>query len=194
MRFYTQLHQHYCGIDLHARTIYLRLLNPAGEILLTATSGRPRRRCSKLSPRTGKISWSPSSACSPGTGSPISAPPKVKCAKESAGTIRGNGGTKIGNAHLKWAFSEAAVGFLRKNPEGKAYYERHRGSHINDPAVERRAHFSPGAPSDQTTWPRSPPATRISAPRRRPTAPTAWLASAPSLGNSREGKRGTENE
>jgi len=48
----------------------------------------------------------------------------VKCAKESAGKVRGNGGTKIGNAHLKWAFSEAAVGFLRKNPAGKAYYER----------------------------------------------------------------------
>ncbi len=40
----------------------------------------------------------------------------VKCAKESAGKVRGTGGRKIGNAHLKWAFSEAAVGFLRKNP------------------------------------------------------------------------------
>ena len=27
-------------------------------------------------------------------------------------------GKKIGNAHLKWAFSEAAVLFLRGNPEG----------------------------------------------------------------------------
>jgi len=34
MRFYTQQHQHYCGIDLHARTMYLCILNPAGEVLL----------------------------------------------------------------------------------------------------------------------------------------------------------------
>jgi transposase len=34
MRFYTQQHQHYCGIDLHARTMYPCILNPAGEVLL----------------------------------------------------------------------------------------------------------------------------------------------------------------
>jgi len=33
----------------------------------------------------------------------------VKCARESAGKRSGTSGTKIGNAHLKWAFSEAAV-------------------------------------------------------------------------------------
>jgi transposase len=45
----------------------------------------------------------------------------VKCAKESAGKITGSSGKKIGNAHLKWAFSEAAVLFLRKNPEAVKY-------------------------------------------------------------------------
>src|SRR6185295_1581452 len=34
MRFYTQQHQFYCGIDLHARTMYLCVLNQDGEILL----------------------------------------------------------------------------------------------------------------------------------------------------------------
>jgi transposase len=34
MRFYTKPHQFYCGIDLHARTMYLCVLNQAGEILL----------------------------------------------------------------------------------------------------------------------------------------------------------------
>jgi transposase len=43
----------------------------------------------------------------------------VKCAKASAGKRSGTGGTKIGNAYLKWAFSEAAVLFLRKNPLGQ---------------------------------------------------------------------------
>src|SRR6266478_2434943 len=37
----------------------------------------------------------------------------VKCAKESAGKRHGTSGKKIGNAHLKWAFSEASVLFLR---------------------------------------------------------------------------------
>jgi hypothetical protein len=41
------------------------------------------------------------------------------CAKESAGTRSGTSGTKIGHAHLKWAFSEAAVFGLRDNPEGQ---------------------------------------------------------------------------
>jgi hypothetical protein len=33
MRFYTQQHQYYCGIDLHARTMYLWILNQDGEML-----------------------------------------------------------------------------------------------------------------------------------------------------------------
>jgi len=40
----------------------------------------------------------------------------VKCAKESAGKRPGSSGQKIGNVHLKWAFSEAAVLFIRANP------------------------------------------------------------------------------
>src|SRR4029453_15476451 len=38
-----------------------------------------------------------------------------KCAKESAGKRYGTAGAKIGNAYLKWAFSEAAVLFLRNH-------------------------------------------------------------------------------
>ena len=34
MRFYTKTHRHYCGIDLHARSMYLCILNGDGEILL----------------------------------------------------------------------------------------------------------------------------------------------------------------
>jgi transposase len=34
MRFYTQHHQFDCGIDLHARTMYLCVLNADGEIVL----------------------------------------------------------------------------------------------------------------------------------------------------------------
>jgi len=34
MRFYTQQHKHYCGIDLHARMMYLCILDGAGALLL----------------------------------------------------------------------------------------------------------------------------------------------------------------
>ena len=43
----------------------------------------------------------------------------VKCAKESAGKKHGTSGAKMGNVHLKWAFSEAAVLFIRHNEPGK---------------------------------------------------------------------------
>ena len=34
MRFYTKNHAHYCGIDLHAKTMYLCLFDRDGQILL----------------------------------------------------------------------------------------------------------------------------------------------------------------
>jgi transposase len=53
----------------------------------------------------------------------------VKCAKESAGKRYGTAGAKIGNAYLKWAFSEAAVLFLRDNPAGQKYLARLEKKH-----------------------------------------------------------------
>lgn len=32
MRFYTKQHRYYCGIDLHARSMYVYVLDPQGEI------------------------------------------------------------------------------------------------------------------------------------------------------------------
>ena len=34
MRFYTKAHQWYCGIDLHARTMYVCILDRDGEVML----------------------------------------------------------------------------------------------------------------------------------------------------------------
>jgi len=45
----------------------------------------------------------------------------VKCKAESAGKSYGTQGNKIGNAHLKWAFSEAAVLHIRGNDKVKRY-------------------------------------------------------------------------
>jgi transposase len=48
----------------------------------------------------------------------------VKCAKESAGKRHGTSGAKMGNVHLKWAFSEAAVLFVRHSADGKKLLNR----------------------------------------------------------------------
>jgi transposase len=64
----------------------------------------------------------------------------VKCTRESAGKVSGIGGAKIGNVHLKWAFSEAAVTFLRYCPEGKKYYERLIKKHGKGKALTALAH------------------------------------------------------
>ena len=64
----------------------------------------------------------------------------VKCAKESAGKRYGHSGSKIGNAHLKWAFSEAAVLFLRNNPEGMKYRKRLERKHGKAKSLSILAH------------------------------------------------------
>jgi transposase len=64
----------------------------------------------------------------------------VKCAKESAGKRYGTSGTKIGNAYLKWAFSEAAVLFLRNNPAGQKYLARLENKHGQGKALTVLAH------------------------------------------------------
>ena len=68
MRFYTQQHPFYCGIDLHARTMYLCILDQAGETLLhrnmTAT---PEALLTASPPTASRSSWRPH-ACVPGTG------------------------------------------------------------------------------------------------------------------------------
>jgi transposase len=42
----------------------------------------------------------------------------VNCSKESGGNRLGTSGKNLGNAHLKWAFSEASTLVLRNNPPG----------------------------------------------------------------------------
>jgi transposase len=48
----------------------------------------------------------------------------VKCPHESAGKRVKGKNTKIGNVHLKWAFSEAACLFLRGNIRAQLYHKR----------------------------------------------------------------------
>src|SRR4030095_11205964 len=64
----------------------------------------------------------------------------VKCSKESGGTRLGTSGKKIGNAHLKWAFSAAATLFLRHNPQGQKLLARLEKKHDTGKALSILAH------------------------------------------------------
>lgn len=64
----------------------------------------------------------------------------VKCVKESNGKIYGSSGKKIGNAHLRWAFSEAAQLFLKGNEPGKKYHQKLVSKHNKGKALSILAH------------------------------------------------------
>lgn len=64
----------------------------------------------------------------------------VKCKRESAGKSYGTGGAKIGNAYLRWAFGEAAVLFLRGNPQAKKWLDRKTQQHNKAKALTLLAH------------------------------------------------------
>jgi transposase len=64
----------------------------------------------------------------------------VKCAKESNGKKYGTAGRKIGNAHLRWAFSQAARLFLKSNDPGRRYYQKLTSKHGKGKALSILAH------------------------------------------------------
>ena len=64
----------------------------------------------------------------------------VKCPRESAGKKVAGGHNKIGNAHLKWAFSEAACLFLRGNERGQRYHDRLVRKHEKGKALSILSH------------------------------------------------------
>jgi transposase len=64
----------------------------------------------------------------------------VKCQKQSGGRTLGTSGAKMGNVHLKWAFSEAAVLFLRHTKDGKKLLTRMTKKHGKGKALSILAH------------------------------------------------------
>jgi hypothetical protein len=64
----------------------------------------------------------------------------VKCVHQSAGKKLGTGGAKMGNVHLKWAFSEAAVLFLRHTTDGKKLLAGIEKKHGKGKALSILAH------------------------------------------------------
>jgi len=64
----------------------------------------------------------------------------VKCAKEANGKRLGTAGKKIGNVHLRWAFAEAAILFLRQNQPGKEFFMKLEHQHGKAKALTVLAH------------------------------------------------------
>src|SRR3989442_11501075 len=84
MRFYNRQHRHYCGIDLHVKTMYICILDAAGQVLVHRNvTSSPEAFLDIVAPYLTTWSWPPS-ACSRGTGSRTGAP--LKASRSSWGT------------------------------------------------------------------------------------------------------------
>lgn len=64
----------------------------------------------------------------------------VKPERSSAGKKTAGGGSKIGNQHLKWAFSEVAALCLKDNSNTKAYLQKLQRKHHKSKALTLLAH------------------------------------------------------
>jgi len=64
----------------------------------------------------------------------------IRPKKTSAGKNAGSGGSKIGNHHLKWAFSEAGVLLLRQSDQAKLYLKRLEKKHPKGKALSVMSH------------------------------------------------------
>ena len=73
MRFYNRQHRHYCGIDLHVKTMYVCILDMTGQVLVHRNvKSTPEALLEAVGAVPGGWS-SPPSACSRGIGSRMSA-------------------------------------------------------------------------------------------------------------------------
>ena len=64
----------------------------------------------------------------------------ITCVKESNGKKFGASGKKIGNAHLRWAFSLAAQLFLKSNEPGRQLYNKLTSKHGKGKSLSILAH------------------------------------------------------
>ena len=64
----------------------------------------------------------------------------VNCSKEAGGKRLGTSGKKIGNAHLQWAFAEAATLCLRNHPQAEKLLARLEKKHAQGKALSILAH------------------------------------------------------
>ena len=110
MRFYNRQHRFYCGIDLHARTLSVCILDTDGTTVFHDTVGAsPAAFLKAVQPfRDGLVVASECMFAWYWLAD--------LCAHESAGKRQGPGGNKIGNAHLEWAFLRLVRGVRSRRP------------------------------------------------------------------------------
>jgi len=89
MKYYTSTTEFNCGIDLHARQMYICLTDRQGKILVHTNI-----KDNDFAYFLNRI---------------LSYCRLVRGTVASAGKIKGLKGSKLGNAYLRWAFGEAAV-------------------------------------------------------------------------------------
>ena len=92
----------------------------------------------------------PSNRC-PSVQDVVSSCRRVTWATASAGKRLGTAGATIGQAHLQWAFAEAAVVCLSDHPAAQTYLARLETKHDKGPACTMRAHKLARAGSDRLT-------------------------------------------
>ena len=65
MRFYNQTHEHYCGIDLQVKTMYVWILDAAGKVLVhRSMPSTPEAFCEVVAPyRQGLVAGSIGVGC-----------------------------------------------------------------------------------------------------------------------------------
>ena len=73
MNLYTGQHRFYCGVDLHARTMFTHVLDHKGKTVFEQDLPADPAAFLEPSSRTARTWSSASSACSPGTGWPTCA-------------------------------------------------------------------------------------------------------------------------
>jgi transposase len=121
MRFYTTTHKHYCGIDLHARNMYVCILDQEGKVLLHRNLRTERDFFLRsIAPYREDLAvavecmftwyWLADLCAQEGihfidrferVQDFASYARLVKCEKSSGGKKYGTSGAKIGNVHLK---------------------------------------------------------------------------------------------
>ena len=107
MRFYKNQLQFYIGIDLHARTMYICVINNSGKDIVVGVE------C------IFTWYWVADFCAEQGIDFALGHAYYMKSI--DGGKTKSD---KIGNVHLKWAFSEGAVLFLRNNQHGQRWHDK----------------------------------------------------------------------
>jgi hypothetical protein len=135
MRFYSTTHAFYCGVDLHARSMYTHVLDAQGQTVLERNlPAEPQAFLDAIQPyRTGLVvgcecmfAWYWLADLCEDHAIPFTLGHALYMKAIHGGKAKNDkiDAKKIGNAHLKWAFSEAACLMLRTSAAAKKWLER----------------------------------------------------------------------